>query len=193
MPGSKNALQNLGTTKSTHMTLALDKISKQLTVLEEKSATQPATLLKPSTNANDACLSPSQVFHEKPDPSRALREVIVKVVDNPKPSKTSEQLVESINAARSTKAGKVVAARKLESGDIVITADDEVTKNLIEQGEGWTKVIAGKTKVKARQFTVIAHGVRTNRIETTYQERALADLHSQNQLLKGKVKFLRVA
>jgi hypothetical protein len=47
--------------------------------------------------------------------------------------------------------------------------------------------------VKARQFRVIAHGVRTNRIEITNQERALADLHSLNPLLKGKVKFLRMA
>jgi hypothetical protein len=47
--------------------------------------------------------------------------------------------------------------------------------------------------VKARRFTVIAQGVRTNRIETANQEKALADLHSQNPLLKGKVKFLRVA
>jgi hypothetical protein len=61
---------------------------------------------------------------------------MVKVVDDPKLSQTGGRLVESINAARSTKAGKVVAARKLESGDIVITADDEVMKNLIEQEDG---------------------------------------------------------
>jgi hypothetical protein len=175
------------------MILALDKISKQLAVLEKKIAAQPTALLKPSTYADHARLTPSQVFYKKPVPGRALSEVMVKVVDDPKLSQTSGQLVESINAARSTKAGKVVAARKLESGDIVITADNEVTKNLSEPEEGWTKVIAGKTKVKARQFTVIAHGVRTNRIETTNQERALADLHSQNPLLKGKVRFLRVA
>jgi hypothetical protein len=47
--------------------------------------------------------------------------------------------------------------------------------------------------VKAWRFTVIAHGVRTNIIETTNQERAPADLHSQNPLLNGKVMFLRVA
>ncbi len=63
---------------------------------------------------------------------------MVKVVDDPKPSQTSGRLVESINAARSTKAGKIVAAQKLESGDIVITADSEVTKNLMEQEKGWT-------------------------------------------------------
>jgi hypothetical protein len=132
----KNALQNLGATESTHMTLALDKIWKQLVVLEKKIAAQPAALLKPSIYADHARLSPSQVFHKKPVPHWALEEVMVKVVDDSKPSQTSGQLVESINAARSTKAGKVVAAWKLESGDRVITANNEVTKNLIEQEEG---------------------------------------------------------
>jgi hypothetical protein len=59
----KNALQNLGTTKSTHTTLALDKISKQLAILKKKIAAQPAALLKPSTYANHARLSASLVFH----------------------------------------------------------------------------------------------------------------------------------
>jgi hypothetical protein len=47
--------------------------------------------------------------------------------------------------------------------------------------------------VKGRRFTVIAYGARTNRIEVTNQEKALAELQAQNPLLKGKVKFFRVA
>ncbi len=104
--------------------------------MKKEIATQPATPLEAWTYADHVCLSPSQVSNEKPVPSRALREEMVKVVDDPKLSQTGGRLVESINAARSTKAGKVVAARKLESGDIVITADDEVMKNLIEQEDG---------------------------------------------------------
>jgi hypothetical protein len=53
--------------------------------------------------------------------------------------------VESINATRSNKSSKVLAAQKLQSGDIIVTADCQETRNLIEQEEGWTKVIAGKT------------------------------------------------
>jgi hypothetical protein len=71
-------------------------------------------------------------------PSRALKEVLVKVVEDPKPSQASERLVESINATRSSKAGKVLAARMLDSGDIVITAHSYETKNLKEHEEKWT-------------------------------------------------------
>ncbi len=97
-------------------------------------------------------------------PSKALKEVLVKVVEDPKPSQTSRRLVESINAARSNRVGKVLAARKLNSGNIVIMADSHETKNLIKQEEEWTKVIAGKTKVKGLRFTVMVHTVRTNRV-----------------------------
>jgi hypothetical protein len=85
-----------------------------------------------------------------------------------------------------------LAARKLESGDILITADSYETKNLIEQEEGWTKVVANKTKVKRRRFTVMVHAVRTNRIETANQEKALAELQAQNPQLKDKVIFLKL-
>jgi hypothetical protein len=113
-------------------------------------------------------------------PSKALKKVPVKVVDDPKPSQTSGRLVESINAARSSKAGKVLATRKLDSGDIMITADSYKTKNYIEHEEGWTKVIANKAKVKEQRFGVMVHAVRTYRIETTNQEKALAELQAQN-------------
>jgi hypothetical protein len=105
-------------------------------------------------------------------PSRVLNEVLVKVVDDPKPSQTSGRLVESINAARSSKAGKVLAAGKLDSCGIVITADSYETKNLIEHEERWNKVIAGETKVKGRRLRVMVHAVRTTRIETANQEKA---------------------
>ncbi len=42
----------------------------------------------------------------------------MKVIERPKPTQTSEQLVESMNAARSSRSGKVKVAKKLESGNI---------------------------------------------------------------------------
>ncbi len=118
--------------------------------------------------------------------------VLVKVDDDAKPSLASGRLVKSINAARSSKAGKVLAAKKLDSGDIVITADSYETKNLIEHEEDWTIVIAGKPKVKGQMFRVMVHAVRINRIETANQEKALAEQQAQNLQLKDMVKFLKL-
>jgi hypothetical protein len=48
------------------------------------------------------------------------------------------------------------------------------------------------TKVKGQWFTVMVHAVRTNKIGTANQEKALAELQAQNPHLKDKVKFLKL-
>jgi hypothetical protein len=92
---------------------------------------------------------------------------MVKVIGAPKPSRTSKRLVEFINPARSSKAGKVLAAQKLQSRNTLLIADRQETKNLMEEEDGWKKVITGSTKVRGGQFTVMAHAVQTNRTSTS--------------------------
>ncbi len=57
---------------------------------------------------------------------------MVQVIGDPKQSKTSKRLVESINAARSSKACKVLAARKIQSRDICVTTDSHEKITLLE-------------------------------------------------------------
>jgi hypothetical protein len=64
-----------------------------------------------------------------------MKEETVKVIEDPKPSQASERPVESINAARSSKAGLVLTAGKSQSGDICVTTDSNETKTLLEQEE----------------------------------------------------------
>jgi hypothetical protein len=189
----KKALNELSTSPSTPTTSAQDEILKRLSAIEKKLSAPTAMLSKPSTYADHARLAPPQRVHEKPVPGSALKEVTVTVIGDPKPYKTSERLVESINAARTGKAGKVLAARKLKSGDICVSTDSHETKTLLEQEEGSTQVNAGRTKLQGRRFTVMTQSVRTNRIDTMNEQKALAELQAQNAQLKGKVKFLRVA
>jgi hypothetical protein len=42
----------------------------------------------------------------------------------------------------------VLAAGNMQSGDILVTANSIEKKTLMEQEDGWTKVIAEKTKVE---------------------------------------------
>ncbi len=127
----KKNLLELSITQNTRTTTTEDKILKKLSDIEKKISAPPAFPQKPSTYADSARLALTHSTQEKPVPSRALKEELVKVVDDAKLSQTSGRSVESINAAHSSKAGKVLAARKLDSGDIVITADSYKTKNLI--------------------------------------------------------------
>ncbi len=144
----KKCLLELSKSQSTPKPSAHNKILKRLAAIEKKLSAPQAPPPAPSFYADSACLTMPHGVYEKLVPSRALKEVTVKVMNDPKPCQTSERLVDSINAARSTTLGKVLAAQMLQSGDILVTADSYETKNLMELEEGWTKVIAGKTKDK---------------------------------------------
>jgi hypothetical protein len=87
------------------------------------------------TYADSAHLAIALDTQEMSVPGRAFKEVLVNVIGDPKPTQTSGRLVETINVARSSRAGRVLAAQKRDSGDIVITADSHEIKNLIEQEE----------------------------------------------------------
>ncbi len=158
----KNSLQRLSTTQSTPPASAQEDIPKELYAIKKSISARSAPLLQAPSYADQAQKAGPQGTQEKPVPSRALKEVTVKVIEDQKPSQTSERLVESINAAGLSKADKILAARKLKSGDSCVTADSHETKTLLEHKEGWTQVIRGRTKVRGLQFTVMAHRVRTN-------------------------------
>ncbi len=189
----ESVLQKLSTTQSTPPTSVHEEIIKGLSAMEKRISAMSALLLKVPLYADQACKAAPQGTHEEPVSGKALKGVTLKVIKDPKPFQTSERLVKSINAARSSKAGKVLAARKLKGGDICITDNSHETKTLLEQEEGWTQVIGGQTKVRGRRFTVIAHRVRTNRIDMKNQQKALEELQAQNPQLKTRVKFLKVA
>jgi hypothetical protein len=105
----KNALQKLSTTQSTSPTSTQEEILKGLSAIEKRLSALSAPLLKAPSYADQACKAAPQGAHEKPLPSRALKEVTVKVIEDSKPPQTSERLVKYINAAHSSQAGKVLA------------------------------------------------------------------------------------
>ncbi len=189
----KMAINELSTIPSTPITSTQVEILTRLSAIEKKLSALTVMLPKQSTYADHTRKALSQSVNEKLVLGRDLKEVTVKVIRDPKPSQTSERLVESIYAAHSNKAGKVIAAQKLKNEDICVSTDSYETKTLLEQEDGETQVIAGRTKVQGRQFAVMAQSVKINRIDTKNQEKALAELQAQNPQLKGKAKFLRVA
>jgi hypothetical protein len=54
-------------------------------------------------------------------------------------------------------------------------------------------VIAKHARVKEKTFTVMAHVVRTSRVDPAEQAKFIADLEAQNPSWEGKVKILHVA
>jgi hypothetical protein len=95
----KKAIYELSTTLSIPTSSAKHKILEKLSAIEKKPTAPTALLLKSSTYADSARPALCQIAIEKPVSDRALKKVMIKVIDNTKPSQSSEQLVELIDTA----------------------------------------------------------------------------------------------
>jgi hypothetical protein len=108
----KKGTQELCTTQSPSATSAHNEILKRLFAIVRGLFTPLAVFHKPSKYSNHACQALSCITHDKTVPSSAPNEVTVKIMGNPKPSYTSEKLVESIDAVRSSKASRMLRAQE---------------------------------------------------------------------------------
>jgi hypothetical protein len=76
------------------------------------------------------------------------------------------QIVEGVNKAKSQAIpGKVLAARRLPSGDVVITTDTEDTKRQLEKDGSWLAAVGQGAQVNRRKFPVMVHGMRISSID----------------------------
>ncbi len=98
-------------------------------------------------------------------PGRLVNEVNVTRTSNAAPLQLSPGAVEAINKARARKPGKVIAARGLKSGDVLMTADTASTKALLEQDRAWMTVIASSEHVQGHSFMIMAHAFKVSRVD----------------------------
>lgn len=82
-------------------------------------------------------------------------------------------------------------ARRLPSGDVVLTTDEENTRKKWMADQRWLSVFGEGAQVKRRECVVIAHGIRMAQIQDPAQ--AIKDIYKQNPKLQSSVEILRVA
>jgi hypothetical protein len=100
--------------------------------------------------------------------------------------------VEEVNQSKSrTIPGKVLAARKLPSGDVVITADTEDTKRQLEKDGSWLSAVGQAAQVNCRKFPVMVHGMKVS-VDCSDQKEAIRQIMGQNAQLQNRVEILRV-
>ena len=75
---------------------------------------------------------------------------------------------------------KAVAARRLPSGDIVLAFETPEGRIQQEKEEEYLKAFGQNARTKRRLFTVMAHGVAVQNVNTHRQEEAIASLYKQN-------------
>jgi hypothetical protein len=127
---------------------------------------------------------------QKPVPLRHKREIIVvrgtETADQKR--RTYKELLEQLNSTRV--AGEAVAIRKLGSGDMILTMEDEQARTSWLTNSQWLETLGEGARVKRREFAVMAHGIKVNQIQG--QAQAIEEIYRQNPKLRGAVNIVRV-
>ena len=158
--------------------------------------------------ANTAILSPSkapsyaealrqpahklQAAKEIPVPARRSRELVVApgAESSSQKQRTGPELIRDINSELQCEA--VVAARRLPSGDTLITFENDDSKKRWAKSSTVIGVFGTGARVCTREYTVMAHGVRVATVNTQDQRKAIEGIYSQNPKLKGLIEIVQV-
>jgi hypothetical protein len=99
------------------------------------------------------------------------------------------ELVEGLRKA--TELENIAAARRLLSGDVLITTLSEEAKKSLEMRKDWDRLIGDGAKVKRRHYTVVAQGMPVKDINPKDQKKSIREILDQNEGLKGAIEIPR--
>lgn len=174
---------------------ALQVVVQKLSINMETTRTEPSRLHTYADVVGRGASAPTQHNNTtitKPVPTRHNREIVVVrgAESTQQAQRTGKELVEQLNKEKEGQEGHVIAIRKLQSGDIVITMDDERTRTKWLQQTEWLATFGEGARIKRREFIVLAHGIKVNQIQD--QEQAIVRIYEQNPKLKGAIEITRV-
>ncbi|EDN11316.1 predicted protein [Histoplasma mississippiense (nom. inval.)] len=138
-----------------------------------------------------------QGIPEKPVPNRTLREITVLRRDCealPAEEATPPAIVAAVNAriVDVTK-GKVLAARCLPSGDIILTTDARETREALTKSSTWLEVLGQKAKAKHTLYPVMVKGVPMGNTNWKEEQQAIKAIYAQNEGLRRGVQIERLS
>jgi hypothetical protein len=172
---------------------------KGLTDLVKGIARQPAA----TTTYADALRSKGGLSTDRlagggsrvqPVPARRARELVVApgAETATQKDRTSLELVRDINTATDD-SGDAVAARRLPSGDVLVAFQSASEKQKWEaSSEALLQAFGAGARLRAREYTVLAHGVQVGSVNQADQARAIEAIYTQNPRLKDTVRIVRV-
>ena len=140
----------------------------------------------------------AQINRQQNAERRKDRELIVTIRNEEQKQianrKSTQQVLESIQAREpKTATIEAVAVRQLTSGDYQVTLTSSTARKTLEQTTGWLQGVAESAQIKQTMYTVRAHGVRTEALDASNQEKCIETLRNANQKLHPGLEITRVA
>lgn len=135
---------------------------------------------------------PPQAQGEMPVPARRSRELVIApgTETTAQKQRSGREIVRDVNEKIQCEA--VVAARRLPSGDTLLTFEGEEAKRKWQGNIKVTEAFGADAKLRIREYTVIAHGVRVASLDVKDQKAGIASIYTQNPALKGVVTVVRI-
>jgi hypothetical protein len=207
--GERERLKS-GRDKDSHVTGAIQEMRKEMQALKEGVKNMENKLTGKGLDANQSLASGGNsptyasvaaaaaeirrpgrapiTVGIKPVPARLERELLIHTGDKAF-DKTGAQIVQLVNNQMET--GKALAGRRLPSGDYIITLDSKDTKEAWQKQTAWLEVFGEKAQISRREFSILAHGIVINQLQTQDQLAAIRRIYGQNPGLQGKAEILR--
>ena len=188
VPGARpDATEDIHTIK-----VQLEGLTKVVQGLADKPVTGKASyadILR--NNIKDPKVS---VDRTAPVPARRAREVIIAPgnEDVRQKQRSGFDIVRDINIE--LKDQSVIAARRLPSGDVMVTFEDQQKRDLWAKGPEIVRAFGSTARVKSRrEYTVIAHGIRVAAVDPAKKDEAIRGIIAQNPKLRGRVEIVQLA
>src|SRR6266487_878392 len=127
-----------------------------------------------------------------PIPPRTYREIVVApgTETDEQKQRNGRELVEELQRLGAV---EVVAARRLRSGDILVTTKDQEAKARLQKEPQWLEGVGAGAEVRRKRYTVIVHGIRRTQLDTSDQKKAFTEIYAQNAGWKDRVEILGVS
>jgi hypothetical protein len=88
---------------------------------------------------------------------------------------------------------EIIAARRLPSGDILISTLTERARIALERSSEWLRAVTSTAEVLYTMFPVFVHGVRVQEVNTNEQKRVITAICKENSLLHPGLEITRIA
>ncbi|KAF2181536.1 hypothetical protein K469DRAFT_455771, partial [Zopfia rhizophila CBS 207.26] len=124
---------------------------------------------------------------------RLMREILVYRSDTIK-ALHPETLVQRVNNVKKlVTLGTIIVARRLPSGDLVLTVDSADTRRQLEADTIWLRALEEGSQLNRRKFPVLVHSVQLKDFDARQQEQAIKRIYENNRRLKqAGVEILRI-
>ena len=155
-----------------------------------------AAIGKTTAGKTGATLS-AMMKEEKSSRGRRLRELVIRIENKEEReqgrSLLAENILQKLQSIKHAETSQLVAARRLQSRNILLQAATVEVREQLERNIGWKKLLFGSAKVLRQTFPILMNGVRVEVIPDGCEHEAVQRITRENQKYHPGIEISHVS